>query len=401
MDEDNRLTQVSWDGAVGGYHAARFHSGKYHAAAGTATQWTVDYTYDSAGRMLTRDGDKGNRTRFYWDGWQMIREVTGESVTEYLIPEGTMLSFKRDDLRFDCHVDALGSVRLVTDDAGEVISRFEWGAYGEKLAGSFDGVPGGMPSGWVGALGVRVDPITGLYYMRERWYSPATQNFLSRDPKGLGGEPNLYGYVGQSPTNFIDPIGLDRTRFVLDGNYYPYPGSKPIPMGKATPEATAGFLESLAIALGSEAFFALRAFLRGLVGLKSVARPGWLASLLSLSNETAECTTVCGPFASTTRETLERLANAGGPTTKLTTNLSAAPRLGRGLSTAVGNNAEALAGQATGGGKYTLNVPNGLLAELERTGLATRSTTHYRGVVGSEIRFTPQASEYIIPFVEQ
>jgi len=77
------------------------------------------------------------------------------------------------------------------------------------MAGSFDNVPGGMPYGFVGGAGCRKDPATGVVYMRARWYDSATQRFISRDPIGLSGGPNLYAYCDDSPVNAIDPMGLD------------------------------------------------------------------------------------------------------------------------------------------------------------------------------------------------
>jgi RHS repeat-associated protein len=50
-----------------------------------------------------------------------------------------------------------------------------------------------------------------LYNYRIRSYSPALQRFLTEDPIGFaGGDVNLYAYVGNSPTNFTDPLGLER-----------------------------------------------------------------------------------------------------------------------------------------------------------------------------------------------
>lgn len=138
----------------------------------------------------------------------MIRETTGMSTTTYCIPEGRLLSFIRDGDRFDAHLDHIGSVRMVTDDNGDVVSRFEFGAFGEQLASSFDGVPGGMPYSWIGGLGVRYDADCGLYYMRQRWYDPSLQRFMSRDPIGLEGGANAYSYVSNAPVNLVDPMGL-------------------------------------------------------------------------------------------------------------------------------------------------------------------------------------------------
>ncbi len=51
----------------------------------------------------------------------------------------------------------------------------------------------------------------GLYFTRSRYYAPAIARFISREPVGTG--INAYQYVGDSPTNFADPTGLDS----LDG----------------------------------------------------------------------------------------------------------------------------------------------------------------------------------------
>ena len=201
-NEDDRLTQVK--------------KGVYNATPVLVNEFTVDYTYDSMGRMLTRD-DGTDVTTFVWDGWDLLSETTDSVTTDYLVPNGLIHSFLRDGDLYVCHVDALGSVRMVTDDAGDVVAQFEHGAYGKLLDGGFDSVPGGMPFGFIGGLGVRTDATTGLLYMRNRWYSPSVQRFISRDPIGLRGGANLYAYVGNRPTDAIDPYGLDATTATVFG----------------------------------------------------------------------------------------------------------------------------------------------------------------------------------------
>jgi RHS repeat-associated protein len=51
------------------------------------------------------------------------------------------------------------------------------------------------------------DPTTGLYYMRARWYDPATGQFLSVDP-ALAETGQPYAYAGDDPVNEADPSGL-------------------------------------------------------------------------------------------------------------------------------------------------------------------------------------------------
>lgn len=61
----------------------------------------------------------------------------------------------------------------------------------------------------------------GLYYYRARYYDPSIGRFLSEDPIGFNGGINIYSYVGNKPTSFIDPLGLQEM-FPLDPNI-PFP----------------------------------------------------------------------------------------------------------------------------------------------------------------------------------
>jgi RHS repeat-associated protein len=68
---------------------------------------------------------------------------------------------------------------------------------------------------WTG----REDEEMDLYYLRGRYYSQELHRFISRDPIGFaGGDANLYSYVGNSPTNLTDPLGLESTPQNIAGN---------------------------------------------------------------------------------------------------------------------------------------------------------------------------------------
>ena len=183
-DEDNRLTQVQLPGGD-----------------------TVSYTYDDMGRMITRTDSSGT-TSFVWDGMDCVQETDPSSdVTRYYIPNGRLLSFMRGSSVYQVHADALGSVRKVTDSSGTVQATFDYDAWGNALASTSDSIPnGGLQYRFVGALGVRWDAATGLYYMRARRYDPGLGRFLSRD---VIQAPNRYCYAIDSPTTRVDPTGLD------------------------------------------------------------------------------------------------------------------------------------------------------------------------------------------------
>ena len=48
---------------------------------------------------------------------------------------------------------------------------------------------------------------------RSRWYDAEQGRFMSEDPIGFDGGMNFYSYAGNSPTNFVDPMGTSLVTF--------------------------------------------------------------------------------------------------------------------------------------------------------------------------------------------
>src|SRR5207248_6178303 len=98
--------------------------------------------------------------------------------------------------------DALGSTLALADGIGAVQTEYSYEPFGTAMT-----VTGGSGNelGYTG----REEDGTGLYYYRARYYHPDLQRFISEDPlEFAAGDTNLYVYVDNSPTDFVDPSGL-------------------------------------------------------------------------------------------------------------------------------------------------------------------------------------------------
>jgi RHS repeat-associated protein len=100
----------------------------------------------------------------------------------------------------------------VTDAEANVEATYEMDAYGNPRSstGILDNA-----FRFVGAYGVRYDSVTGLYYMRARWYDPEVGRFIGRDPSPRLGKI-LYEYTHNNPSIFIDSFG-DKPIYTPDG----------------------------------------------------------------------------------------------------------------------------------------------------------------------------------------
>jgi RHS repeat-associated protein len=206
----------------------------YDANGNTLTTGGRSFAYDSESRLksmnggavaLQYDGD-GNRvaetaggvtTRYLVDdlnptGYaQVMDELVGGTVQrEYIyglqrISQDQLLSGTWTPSFYG--YDGMGSVRQLTNLGGAVTDTYSYDGFGNLLSST-----GTTPNIYL-YRGEQFDPNLELYYLRARYYNPATGRFLSRDPEsGKALDPKTlhkYLYAGGDPVNAKDPTGKD------------------------------------------------------------------------------------------------------------------------------------------------------------------------------------------------
>jgi RHS repeat-associated protein len=98
--------------------------------------------------------------------------------------------------------DQLGSTRLLTSSTGAVTGTYTYDPWGNITSHT------GTATTPLLYAGQYQDPATGFYYLRNRWYDPATAQFLTVDPD-VNQTQAPYTYVSDNPLNATDPEGLD------------------------------------------------------------------------------------------------------------------------------------------------------------------------------------------------
>ncbi len=216
-------------------------------SGGTITQ-VIDYTYDVFGELIARsvtpytsgmpgttttenfvrDGATGNIVlQFDGSGNLTDRYLWGPGVNNILADE-QVVSLGSAGTVYWSLPDNQGSVANVIDSSGTLKNHTAFDPFGNKISS--------LSSAAVGFIfaqyGEYADPATGQVFAQDRVYNPWLDRWDRTDPLGLLPGSNDYEDVGNAPTNFTDPSGLE-----APGGFPGYHGAGPNSVARNRAEA--------------------------------------------------------------------------------------------------------------------------------------------------------------------
>ena len=206
------------------------------------------YLYDALGRRIQKNVN-GTVTNYLYDEMDVLLELSqsGAMLARYTRGPNVdqMLTMERGGQTYFYHTDSIGSIATLTNSSGSVACSYSYDSFGRTQPCS--GVIN--PFGFAGR---EYDSESALYYMRARYYDPATGRFITPDPWNLMGrlmlaqhhqpealyaqkapqELNVYSYAINNPLVFRDPSGLGSEEAnliysIIDHGPAPDPCAKP------------------------------------------------------------------------------------------------------------------------------------------------------------------------------
>ncbi|NDL72271.1 RHS repeat-associated core domain-containing protein, partial [Vreelandella alkaliphila] len=189
----------------------------------------ASYRYDGLGRRISKtvrhtDGTTAT-THYGWDGDRIIREETNNQRTTVVYEPGSFVPMLRidqgngnEEKHLSAYItDALGTPLQLLSPNGQLrwlAEPDDWAAVKSQRAVRGVTQPIRFQGQWH-------DEESGLYYNRHRYYDPEQGRYISQDPIGLNGGYNLYQYAA-SPIMEVDPLGLSGV-YGLSGSRYSQP----------------------------------------------------------------------------------------------------------------------------------------------------------------------------------
>jgi len=178
----------------------------------------AEYFYDAGNRRIKKDLHDGTDVVYLYDGWQCVeeRDAGGEVLRRYVYgaryldelvakSESGSLTFYLQDSNYN--------VVALANSSGSVVERYWYEPYGTVTftEGSGTERTSNILNPDLLFQGQRRDPETGLYYFRNRYYSPALGRFVQRDPAEYKDGMSLYQFEMLCVLINLDPMGFGPT----------------------------------------------------------------------------------------------------------------------------------------------------------------------------------------------
>ena len=175
------------------------------------------YTHDTEGRVLSKRAWGKTLYENHYDAEGYRDSITEKDKVTNFVYQGGMLLHELDEDKNPARhyvlgneyigldnnyylTDEQGSVRYVLDAAGNVQNDYRYDAFGQRIAGQ-ENIPNRL------RYNAQIeDDLTGLYYLRARYYNTGIGRFTQEDVIYNDGL-NLYAYCSSNPVMYADPSG--------------------------------------------------------------------------------------------------------------------------------------------------------------------------------------------------
>ena len=175
------------------------------------------YTHDTEGRVLSKRAWGKTLYENHYDAEGYRDSITEKDKVTNFVYQGGMLLHELDEEKNPARhyvlgneyigldnnyylTDEQGSVRYVLDAAGNVQNDYRYDAFGQRIAGQ-ENIPNRL------RYNAQIeDDLTGLYYLRARYYNTGIGRFTQEDVIYNDGL-NLYAYCSSNPVMYADPSG--------------------------------------------------------------------------------------------------------------------------------------------------------------------------------------------------
>ena len=248
---DNRGNRISAQVGTAPTTTYAYNQANELTTATSNTSVVSTYTYDGDGLRASKTPSAGaSVSTMTWDTTTGSVPLLLSNTSSYYIygPDDRPIEQIDGTNAIYLHQDQLGSTVLITDSTGTVTGTYSYDPYGQATHGL-------TATTDLEFNGQYFDSEVSMIYLRARYYDPATGQFLSADP-ARAVTRSQYGYAGNDPLNYVDPLGLWWTPGKAVGIVSTLAGASALVLaatGVGAPVALG--LEALSVATGAAAAY--------------------------------------------------------------------------------------------------------------------------------------------------